>query len=67
MAETAQARKDRLRSLLDQLQSAPPTLERQRLIREVRNRLLEVDGVGAEPTAFQPRPDSREGVARSQS
>jgi hypothetical protein len=43
----------RLRDLLDQLERLPPTAERDRMLREVRGRVVDVD-TGVAPSALPP-------------
>jgi hypothetical protein len=50
MSVNSERRLNRLRELLDQLERLPPSAERERMLREVRGRLVDVD------TGVPPRP-----------
>jgi hypothetical protein len=53
MSVNSERRLNRLRELLDQLERLPPSAERERMLREVRGRLVDVD-TGVPPRAMMP-------------
>jgi hypothetical protein len=58
MSQSSEQRLKRLRDLLDQLERLPPSAEQQRMLREVRARVVDVD-TGESPRAMLPiDPDS---------
>jgi hypothetical protein len=62
MTVSGEPRLKRLRDLLDQLERLPASAERERMLREVRGRLVDVD-TGVAPRAMMPVEDESKQVA----
>ncbi len=53
MSTSSEQRVKRLRELIEQLEQLPPSAERERMLREVRARAVDVD-TGEQPSAMRP-------------